>query len=102
MLRTPFDFLYLGAPGLAIPDLQVVVDAGDDDVATKLRVLDQRRGQHDPPLLVGRRLGRPGEEEALHLTAFRAERVERAEARIDEPVPGLARVRVQATVHAAR
>src|SRR5947208_3251722 len=61
MLRTPFDFPHLRAPGGAIPDLQVVVDPGDDDVPAELRVLEQRRGEHDPPLPVGDRRGRAGE-----------------------------------------
>src|SRR5205814_10711784 len=39
ILSTPFDLGELAAPGVAIPDLEVVVDSGDDDVPAELRVL---------------------------------------------------------------
>jgi hypothetical protein len=56
MLRTPFDLGELEPPGGAIPDLEVVVDTGDDDVPAELRVLEQRARDTDPPLLVELRL----------------------------------------------
>jgi hypothetical protein len=44
MLRAPFHFLQMVAPRGAVPDLQVVVDPGDDDLAPEARVLDERGG----------------------------------------------------------
>src|SRR5437764_12185816 len=102
MLRTPFDLGELAPPGGAVPDLEVVVDARDDDVAAELRVLDQCGRDPGPALLVELRLRRAGEEEALHPAALLAERVERREATLDERVPVRARVRVQAAVDAPR
>src|SRR4051812_16291436 len=52
MLRAPFDGLQLLAPRGAVPDLEVVVDAGDDDLAREARGADQGRRQHHPALLV--------------------------------------------------
>src|SRR5690349_4497257 len=101
MLRTPFDLCELAAPGVAIPDLEVVVDSRDDDVALELRVLQERGGQPDASLLVQFRLRRAGEEEALHPATLLAQRVQRGEAALDERVPVLARVRVQTPVDAA-
>src|SRR5437588_11570425 len=65
MLRPPFDFLDLRLPRRSIPDLEVVVDAGDHDLPTQGRVLTERGRQHDPALLVGRGLDGGGEEVAL-------------------------------------
>jgi hypothetical protein len=42
ILSTPFDLGELALPGGAVPDLEVVVDPGDDDVAAELRVREQR------------------------------------------------------------
>src|SRR5438128_2816768 len=102
MLRTPFDLGQLLAPGRAVPDLEVVVDARDDDVARELRVLEQRRRQHQAPLLVELGLRGAGEEEPLHARRLLAERVERREPLVDELVPVRARVCVEAAVHPAR
>src|SRR5918911_587799 len=52
ILRTPFDRGHLAPPQLAVPDLEVVADAGDDDLAPEARVLDQRRRQHHAALPV--------------------------------------------------
>src|SRR5690349_16337267 len=101
MLRTPFDLCELAAPGVAIPDLEVVVDSRDDDVALELRVLQERGGQSDASLLVQFRLRCAGEEEALHPAALLAQRVQRGEAPLHERGPVVARVRVQAPVDAA-
>src|SRR5437762_4977341 len=100
ILCTPFDLGELAPPGGAVPDLEVVVDARDDDVAPELRVLEQRGRKTDPALLVELRLGRAGEEEPLHPPAALAERVQRAEALLDDTLPVLARVREEAAVHA--
>src|SRR3954447_1136721 len=102
MLRTPFDLRQFLAPGGAVPDLEVVVDARHDDVAAELRVVDQCRREHHPALLVQLGLRRPGEEEPLHPPPFLAERIERREPRVDEVAPVLARVREEAAVHTAR
>src|ERR671937_1580811 len=102
MRRAPFDCLQLLAPCGAVPDLEMVIHAGDDDVAAEPRVPEQRRGHHDPALPVRLELGGGGEEVALHHPVVPAERVERAEAPLDERAPLLARVDVEAPVHAAR
>src|SRR5438874_6165061 len=102
MLRTPFDLRQLLTPGGAIPDLEVVVDAGDDDVAGELRVLDQRARKHQPPLLVELRLRRAGEEEPVEPAPFLAERIQRGELRVDESIPIRTMVGVETTVEAAR
>src|SRR5205085_11554074 len=100
ILCPPFDLGELAPPAGAVPDLEVVVDACDDDVATELRVLEQRAGKSDAPLLVELALGRGGEEEALHAPAPLAERVEGAETLTDDPLPGVARIGEEAPVHA--
>src|ERR671910_532620 len=102
MLRAPFDFFELLAPGGAIPDLEVVVDARDDDLPAEPGRLDQRARDHDPALLVGVRLGGRGEEVPLHQAALLAEQVELGEPRLDEPLPPLTREQVEAAVEAAR
>src|SRR5947199_2304908 len=65
ILSTPFDLGELAAPGVAIPDLEVVVDSGDDDVAAELGVLEQPGRDDHATLPVGQGLGRPGEEVTL-------------------------------------
>src|SRR3954470_3425072 len=100
MLRTPFDLCQFAAPGVAIPDLEVVVDSCDDDVTIELRVLEQRAGQTDAALLVELGLGGARKEEALHPAALLAQRVEGGETARDETVPVLPRVREETAVHA--
>ena len=99
MLGPPFHVCNLLAPRCAVPDLQVVVNAGDDDLPPELGVLDERPRQHDPALLVGLRLGGGGVEVALHHAIVLTERVEGAEPRLDEGMPGLDGVGGKATVH---
>src|ERR671914_1071854 len=99
MLRTPFDLVELPPPGFAIPDLQVIVDPGDDDVPLEACVAEQGCRNHDPSLLVQLRFGRTGEEVALQLSAFAAERVELRDARLEPLQPVAARIRVEAPVH---
>src|SRR5205823_5933332 len=91
ILSTPFDLGELALPGCAVPDLEVVVDPGDDDVAAELRVGDQCGWQAHAPLLVRRRLARAGEEMALHLAAFLAQRMERGEGRVAIAGPAVGR-----------
>src|SRR5712691_3291951 len=102
ILRTPFDLCQVAAPGLAVPDLEPVVDAGHDDFPAELRVPDQGGRKHHAALLVEVGLGRRGEEVAVHLTAFLAERIQRGESRLDESSPILTTVGVEAPVEAAR
>jgi hypothetical protein len=80
----------------------VIADAGDDDFTPEGRVLEERRRQHDPALLVDVRLGRAGEHEAVHLPGLAAEGVETLEASGDEVLPPLPREEDEAAVHAAR
>src|SRR3954469_2276705 len=79
-------------PRFAIPDLDVVSQARDDDVPTELRVCKQRRRDHQAALFVELGLGGPGEEEALDLACFLAERIQRGESRLDESIPILTTV----------
>src|SRR3954447_24386061 len=65
-LGAPFDLGELAAPGLAVPDLEPVPQAGDDDVLAKLCVLEERGRKRDPALLVELALQRAAEEVALH------------------------------------
>ena len=102
MLRTPFDLVELPPPGFAIPDLEVIVDPGDNDFPLEAGVAEQGSRNHDPSLLVQLRLGRAGEEMALQLAAFAAERIETRDARLEPLLPVLPRVCIQAAVHAAR
>src|SRR5207244_13228755 len=102
MLRTPFDLRQLLTPGGAIPDLEVVVDSGDDDVPAELRVLDERARKHQPALLVELRLRRAGEEEPVEPAPLLAERIQRGELRLDESIPIRTTVGVEAPVEPAR
>src|SRR5947207_9075681 len=102
MLRTPFDLRQLLTPGGAIPDLEVVVDSGDDDVPAELRVPDQRGRTHQPALLVELRLRRAGEEEPVEPAPLLAERIQRGELRVDESIPIRTTVGVEAPVEPAR
>src|SRR5690348_7714917 len=74
ILSTPFDLGELALPGCAVPDLEVVVDPGDDDVAAELRVLEQRGRDAHPPLAVRRRLAGAGIEVAMHPPPLLAQR----------------------------
>src|SRR5262249_43692988 len=102
ILRPPFENLDVVAPGRAVPDLQVVVHTRDDDLALDAGVPRERRGKHHAPLLVGLRLGGPGEEPTIHLTPLAAERVEPGQSAIDEPLPVRLRIAVETPVHTAR
>src|SRR2546423_1220662 len=101
MLSTPFDLGELASPGGAIPDLEVVVDARDDDVADELRVLQQRTWNPDPALLVELALRRSRIEVALEPATLLAQGVELRKPRLDRPRPVGTRIGVQAAVEAA-
>ena len=62
----------------AIPDLEVVVHAGDRDLAPDRELLEQLGRDHHPALLVELGRGSAGEEVALQRSRLAAERVERA------------------------
>src|SRR3954453_3076383 len=102
ILSPPFDLGELALPGGAVPDLEVVVDPGDDDVAAELRVGDQRGWQAHASLFVRRRLARAGEEVALHPPALLAQRMERRERRVAVARPAVRRPRPETAVEAAR
>src|SRR3954449_8491788 len=101
MLRTPFDLGELASPRGAIPDLEVVVDARDDDVADELRVLQQRTGNPDPALLVELAFHSSRIEIALEPATLLAQGVELREARLDRLRPVGTGIGVQAPVEAA-
>src|SRR5919205_386266 len=82
ILSTPFDLGELALPGGAVPDLEAVVDPGDDDVAAELRMLEQRGRDAHPSLLVRRRLTGAGKEEAVHPAAFLAQGMQGGESRV--------------------
>src|ERR1044072_5219969 len=62
ILSTPFDLGELATPGGAVPDLEVVVHSGDDDVATERgaaavrKVPAELRGKRQAILVVDRGL----------------------------------------------
>src|SRR5919202_4001702 len=102
ILCAPFDGGQLLAPGGAVPDLEPVVDAGDDDVPPQPRMLDQLARHHHAALFVEVGLGRPGEEVALEPAPFRAERIQRGQSRLDESIPIRTTVGEETTVEPAR
>ena len=103
ILRTPFDFGQLLAPGGAVPDLEPVVDAGDDDLPAQLRVLDQLGGDHHAALFVELGLGAPRRRRCLWrrrpsgLSGSSAD-----ESRLDESIPIRTTEGVEAAVEAPR
>src|SRR3954451_626401 len=97
---TPFDLGKLMTPRFAIPDLDVIPQSGDDDLTAELRVCEQRRRDHQAALFVELGLGRTGEEEALDLACFLAERIQRGESRLDESIPILTTVGLETPVDA--
>src|SRR6476659_1522156 len=102
ILSTPFDLGELALPGRAVPDLEVVVDPGNDDVAAELRVRGQGGRDAHAPLLVRRLLAGAGEQVALHRAAVLAQRVEVGEDRLAVVVPGLRCKGPEAAVEATR
>src|SRR5262245_9327307 len=97
----PFHLFQLLAPRGAVPDLQVVPDASDDDVPAEPSVLDESGRNHHAPLTVELSLGGAGEEEALHPATLFVEGVELGEPRLHERIPVLATIGVEAAVHPA-
>src|SRR5437879_4273143 len=100
MLRTPFDLPQMLVPSVAVPHLEVVPDAGADDLAGAPRALCQRRGPDHAALLVGLGSGRSPEEVPLHQPALPRERVEPCEPLLDDALPVRTRIAVEAPVHA--
>src|SRR4029078_3769703 len=102
ILSTPFDLGELALPGRAVPDLEAVVDPGDDDVAAELRVLEQRGRDAHPPLLVRRRLAGAGIEVAMHPPPLLAQRRQSGESRVAVVRPAVRRPGPETAVEAAR
>src|SRR4051812_7188570 len=100
IFRAPFDLVQLLPPLRAIPDLQVVVHAGDRDLAREPGMLEQRLRQHHAPLLVELALRRPREEVPLHHARLLGERVEALDAAC-HLLPRRARVGEQAPIQPA-
>src|ERR1043166_6025952 len=100
MLRTPFDLPQMLVPGPAVPHLEVVPDAGDDDLAADPDALGER-GRHDhAALLVRVGLGPPPEERPRHTAPLLQKGVEPREPLLDDALPVRARIAVEAPVHA--
>src|SRR5947199_3205257 len=62
IFRAPFDLVQLLTPFVAIPDLEMVVDAGDRDLAPEPGVLHELGRQHEAALPVELALRGTGEE----------------------------------------
>src|SRR6188472_1166454 len=101
-LHTPFDLFDLLFPGGAVPDLDVVADARDDDFAAEARVPEQRGRNHHPPLLVEFGFGGSREHVAAHLTRLLAERAEALQLGGHEGIPVVAGEHKETTVEPAR
>src|SRR5438876_7953440 len=102
ILSTPFDLGELALPGGAVPDLEAVVDPGDDDVAAELCVREQRGRDAHAPLLVRRRLAGAGVEVAVHPPTLLGQRVQGGEGRVAVVLPTLRRPGEEAAVQPAR
>src|SRR3954451_6294243 len=100
-LGAPFDLGELAAPGLAVPDLEPVPQAGDDDVLGQLGVLEQRRRQRDAALAVELAVQRAAEEVALQEAAPPGEAVEPVALRVHVVVPAAGRPDRDAAVEPA-
>src|SRR5579862_746432 len=88
MFRAPFELALVLAPPRAIPDLEMVVDTGNDDLAFDPGLPEQVRRQQDAPLLVDLARHRACEEVALHHPRLATERVEPADpAHLTLPLP---------------
>ena len=59
MICAPFHGRQVDPPRLAVPDLEMVVDARHDDLPPELGALEQRRRHEHPPLLVELDVRRP-------------------------------------------
>src|SRR5437867_2406244 len=99
--HAPFDRAALDVPLRSIPDLDVVVDSGDDDVASEPGVLDELLREEDAPLRVELGHECPAEDVSLHLARLRRERVEIGDAS-DVRLPAVERVDVDVRLDPAR
>src|SRR5262245_15367422 len=101
MSSAPFDLSEMLVPLRPVPDLEVVMDAGDGDLALDPGGREQGRRQHQPALLV--ELGGHGlrEEVPPHHARLPAERVEVANPR-GHPVPVVLGVGLEAPVEPDR
>jgi hypothetical protein len=80
----------------------MIVDPHHDDLLPQPGILAERPRNHHSALLVQLRLGRSGEEVAVHQAAFPTERVELPEARLDGVGPVAARVRGETPLDSPR
>src|SRR6476469_11224836 len=80
IFRAPFDLVQALTPFRAVPDLDVVVDTGHGHLAAEARMLDQGRGQDEPPLPVELALCGTGEAMPLQAARSLGERIEAAQA----------------------
>src|SRR3954454_13356615 len=62
-------------PGRAVPDFEAVADAGDDDLAADVGVLQEARGQHHAAGRIQLGLLRGAEEQPPRLARLRGERI---------------------------
>src|SRR5919202_3104915 len=92
ILSTPFDLVQMRTPCGAVPDLEVVVDPGHDDLLPQPGVLAERCRHHHPALLVQLGLCRARVEVPVHQPSFPAERIELAQPRLDARLPLAPRV----------
>src|SRR5215208_636830 len=89
-------------PGGAIPDLQMIMDADDDDIPAELRVFAQMRRNDHAALPVEVGLGRGPEEVPPQAPPRLAERIHLGESRLDGSSPILTTVGEDAAVEPAR
>src|SRR5688572_6642534 len=91
----------VGVPGLLVPELEVVVEAGDDHVLLHAGVLPEVFGKDDPPLRVDGHVHGAGQHQAGEGAGVRLAHRHGREL-VGELLPFGGRVDVQAAVEAAR
>src|SRR5688500_1755074 len=101
-LRPPFDIFQLGLPGGAVPDLEELADARDDDVAREAGLPQETGRKGHASLLVELRLGTGREEITPHLARLAAELIEAGQLRAHEIVPALTRVHGETGIDSPR
>src|SRR5262249_44618672 len=100
IVHPPFDGVEVLGPGVAVPDLEVVVDTDDDDLALEPRPRRELGRHEDAALLVGQRVDDTGEEESLQLTGLARKGVEPGQTLLDDARPALAWIHVEVRVDA--
>src|SRR5262245_16156430 len=102
MIRAPFDRAQVLLPGGAVPDLEVVVDARDDDVPAEPGMACEGWWDEDASVPVELGVGGTREEEPPQLAGLPRERVEGGEPCLDRLAPGGPRVDGDVAVEALR